>query len=65
MSYRLALPPNILGVHPAFHVSMFNRYHDDSDYIIKCDPIVLDRDVQYKEELGAILDRDVRKFSIK
>ncbi|WMV30715.1 hypothetical protein MTR67_024100 [Solanum verrucosum] len=35
VAYRLALPPNLLGVHPVFHVSMLKRYHGDGDYIIK------------------------------
>ncbi|KAH0776449.1 hypothetical protein KY290_007860 [Solanum tuberosum] len=38
VTYRLALPPNLSGVHP--------------------DSIVLDKDLQYKEEPIAILDRD-------
>ncbi|WMV41855.1 hypothetical protein MTR67_035240 [Solanum verrucosum] len=35
VAYRFALPPNLLGVHPIFHVSMLKRYHGDRDYIIK------------------------------
>ena len=27
VAYRLSLPPNLSGVHPAFHVSMLKRYH--------------------------------------
>ncbi|KAH0669726.1 hypothetical protein KY285_023887 [Solanum tuberosum] len=65
VAYRLALPPNLLGVHPVFHVSMLKRYHGDRDYIIKWDSIVLDKDLQYEEEPNAILDRDVRKLRTK
>jgi len=35
VAYRLALPPDLSGVHPVFHVSMFKRYHGDRDYFIK------------------------------
>jgi len=35
VAYRLALPPNLSGDHPVFHVSMLKRYHGDGDYIIK------------------------------
>ncbi|WMV42384.1 hypothetical protein MTR67_035769 [Solanum verrucosum] len=65
IAYRWALPPNLSGVHPVFHVSMLKRYHGDGDYIIKCDSIVLDKDLQYKEEPIAILDHDVRKLRTK
>ena len=43
--YRLALPPNLFGVHNFFHVSMLKRYHEDDDYIIKWVSIVLDKDL--------------------
>lgn len=35
------------------------------DFIIKCDSIVLVKDLQYEEETIAILDRDVRKMRTK
>ncbi|WMV55711.1 hypothetical protein MTR67_049096 [Solanum verrucosum] len=65
VAYRLALPPNLSGVHLVFHVSMLKRYHGDGDYIIKWNLIVLDKDLQYEEEPIAILDRDVRKLRTK
>ncbi|KAH0745920.1 hypothetical protein KY285_007577 [Solanum tuberosum] len=65
VAYRLALPPNISGVHPVFHVSMLKRYHGDRDYIIKWDSIVLYKDLQYEEEPIVILDRDMRKCRTK
>ena len=43
VAYKLALPPNLLGVHPVFHVSMLKRYHSDGDYKIKWNSIVLDK----------------------
>lgn len=33
MSYRLALPLSLLGVHPVFLISIL-MYHKDRDYII-------------------------------
>ncbi|KAH0678812.1 hypothetical protein KY284_019897 [Solanum tuberosum] len=64
-AYKLVLPPNLLSVHPVFHVSMLKRYHGDGDYIIKWNSIVLDKDLQYKEEPIAILDHDVHKLRTK
>ena len=63
--YRLALPPGLSRVRPAFHVSMFKFYHGDGDYIIKWDSVLLDKDLTYEEEPIAILDRDVRKLRMK
>ena len=45
VEYRLALPPNLSGVHLVFHVSMSKRYHCDGDYIIKWESIVQDNDL--------------------
>ena len=32
--YRLALPPNMSGVHEVFHVSMLRRYTPDPAYVV-------------------------------
>ncbi|WMV09842.1 hypothetical protein MTR67_003227 [Solanum verrucosum] len=65
VAYRLALPPNLSGVHLIFHVSMLKRYHGDGDYIIKWDSLVLDKDLYYKEEPIEILDRHIWKLRTK
>ncbi|XP_015167991.1 uncharacterized protein [Solanum tuberosum] len=65
VAYRLALTPNLSGIHPVFHVSMLKRYHRDGDNIIKWDSVLLYKDLQYGEELVAILDRNVRKLRTK
>ncbi|XP_055824305.1 uncharacterized protein LOC129892777 [Solanum dulcamara] len=64
-AYRLALPPNLYGVHLIFHVSMLKKYHEDGDYIIKWNSVLLDKDLQYEEEPIAILNRGVRKLRTK
>lgn len=45
VAYRIALPPNLSRVHPAFYVSMLKNYHMNEDYIIKWDSIVLDKNL--------------------
>ena len=63
--YTFALPPNFSCVHLLFHASMLKRYHGNGDNIIKSNSIMLDKDLQYEEELIAILDHDVRKLRTK
>lgn len=65
MAYRLALPPSISRVYIVFTVSIFKRYYGDEDFIIEWDSILLEKNIQYKEKLVSILDRDVRRFRTK
>ena len=62
VSYELALPPGLSGVHPAFHMSMLKKYYGDRNYIIHWDTILLDENPSYKEEHVVILDRVFRKL---
>ena len=34
IAYRLALPPNMLGVYDVFHVSMLRRYTPDPAHVV-------------------------------
>ena len=34
VSYRLALPPSLLGVHEVFHVSMLRKYTPDPAHVV-------------------------------
>ena len=34
VAYRLALPPNMLGVHEVFHVSMLRKYTLDPSHVV-------------------------------
>ena len=49
-------------MHPVFHVSMLKRYHEDWNYIIRWDSVLLDENLTYEEEPVAVLDREVRKL---
>lgn len=44
-------------------MSMEETYHGDRDYIIKWDSIVLDKNLQYKKEMIAILYPDMHKLA--
>ena len=34
VAYRLVLPPNLLGVHVVFHVSMLQKYTPDLTHVV-------------------------------
>ena len=34
VAYRLALPPNMSGVHEVFHVSMLRKYTPDPAHVV-------------------------------
>jgi len=55
VAYELALPPSLAGVHPVFHVSMLQKYHDDPSHVLDFSSIQLDKDLSYVEEPVAIL----------
>ena len=49
VTYEFALPPELSGVHPVFHVSMLKKYHGDGNYIIRWDSVLLDENLSYEE----------------
>ncbi|XP_070032587.1 uncharacterized protein [Nicotiana tomentosiformis] len=59
MSYKLALPPSLSGVHLVFHVSMFRKHYGDLSHVLECSTMHLDEDLTYDMEPVAILDRQV------
>ncbi|XP_059302274.1 uncharacterized protein LOC132054248 [Lycium ferocissimum] len=65
VAYELALPQDLSGLHPVFHVSMLKRYHSDCSYIIRRDSGLLDENLSYEEEPIAILDSQVIKLRSK
>lgn len=48
-AYRLALPPSLFGFHHVFHVLMLKKYHQDEDYIIKWDLVLLDKNFHMRK----------------
>ncbi|XP_070036746.1 uncharacterized protein [Nicotiana tomentosiformis] len=65
VAYRLALPPNLSGVHPLFHVSMLQKYYEIPSHVFDFSLVQLDKDLTYDEELVVIFDRQVRKLRLK
>jgi len=65
VAYELALPPNLLGVHPIFHVSMLRKYHADQSHVLYFRTVQLDNSLGYEEEPVAIVDKQVRQLRSK
>ena len=56
VAYRLALPPNMLGVHEVFHVSMIRKYTLDPAHVVDWEQIEVDTDGTFEEGTMCILD---------
>ncbi|XP_060177816.1 uncharacterized protein LOC132607751 [Lycium barbarum] len=62
VAYKLALPPDLVGVHSIFHVSMLKKYYADSTYNVHMYSMLLDENLTYDEEPITILNRQVQKL---
>ena len=54
--YRLALPPNMTGVHEVFHISMLRRYTPDPTHVVHWGEIEVDTDETFEEGPVCIMD---------
>jgi hypothetical protein len=57
VAYRLALPPNLFGIHDVFHVSMLQKYLQDPSHVLESEPLQIRQDVTYEEVPMRIVDR--------
>ena len=65
LAYRLALPPNLSGVHNVFHVSVLRKHVSDPDTVVELEPVLLKENLTYEEHPVQILDRKVQKLRNK
>ena len=65
LAYRLMLPPELLRIHPVFHVSMLRKYIPDSSHVLQPQAIEISEDLTYEEYPVAIVDRQVRQLRTK
>ncbi|XP_073122024.1 uncharacterized protein [Henckelia pumila] len=61
-AYRVALPPNLGGVHNVFHISMLRKYVANPSHVIHHEPVKWTPDLSYEEMPVQILDRQVRRL---
>ncbi|XP_073152622.1 uncharacterized protein [Henckelia pumila] len=64
-AYRVALPPNLKGVHNVFHISMLRKYISNPSHVIRHEPVLWTPDLSYEEIPIQILDTQVRKLRNK
>ncbi|XP_059451167.1 uncharacterized protein LOC132181970 [Corylus avellana] len=57
VAYRLALPPNLTGIHNVFHISMLRKYVSDPTHVLESKPLQIQSNMTYEEILTRILDR--------
>ena len=60
VAYRLALPPSLSAVHDVFHVSMLRKYVPDPSHVVDYEPLELDENLSYIEQLVEVLAREVK-----
>ena len=65
VAYRLALSPDMLQVHPVFHVSMLRKYISDPSHVLQPQSVEVNDDLTYEEEPVAIVDYQVRQLRSK
>ena len=56
VSYRLVLPPRLLGVLAMFQVSMLRKYTPDPTHVVDWDKLVVDADGTFEEGPVHIMD---------
>ncbi|XP_073151887.1 uncharacterized protein [Henckelia pumila] len=61
-AYRVALPPNLEGVHNVFHISMLRKYVENPSHVIRHEPVDWMPDLSYEEMPVQILDRQIRRL---
>ena len=56
VTYRLALPPSMSGVHEVFHIFMLRRYTPDPAHVVDWEKIEIDTDGTFEEGPVRIID---------
>ena len=58
--YHLALPPSFSIVHDVFYVSMLSKYIANPMHIVDFEPLQINENLSYEEQLVEILVREVK-----
>ncbi|XP_075483599.1 uncharacterized protein LOC142523752 [Primulina tabacum] len=60
LAYRLALPPNMSGIHNVFHVSQLRKYISDPSHVLEVEPLIIEsnlgEELKYEEVPIRVVD---------
>jgi hypothetical protein len=57
LAYRIASPPDLVGTHDIFHMSMLSKYITNPDVIVEYEPLKIQEGLTYVEEPVKIVDK--------
>ena len=63
VSYRLALPLSLSGVHEVFHASMLRKYTPNPTHVVDWGELAIDADGTFEEEPMRIMDSQEQIFA--
>ena len=62
---ELALPHDLAKVHNVFHVSQLRKYVYNPSHILRHEPLQIEENLSYVEQLVRVLDRRVKELQDK
>ena len=60
VAYRLALPLSLFAINDVFHVSMLRKYVADPSHIVDYEPLQINENLSYEQQLVEILEKEVK-----
>ena len=60
VAYSLALPPSFSAIHDVFHISMLEKYVADLTHVVDFEPLRINENLSYEEQLVEILAKEVK-----
>ena len=57
VAFRLALPPQLSGVHDVFHMSMLRKYESNLSHVLDWTDLEVDEDASYEERPARVVEK--------
>ncbi|XP_073030699.1 uncharacterized protein [Primulina eburnea] len=65
LGYRVALSPNLAGVHNVFHTAMLRKYMSNPSHVLNYEPLQLTPHLSFEEKSTQILNRQEKRLRNK